>query len=105
MEDIDINFKIDDSSEVVEYEDVIRLAKAYLDSDFLCFFPLGTKYACNSIEKKSEVLYDLTFSTAYYTPDRKHVLLHSNIGHYGIYAAENLIYEEDWERDVEEIDY
>lgn len=49
--------------------------------------------------------HDLLHDVAYYTDDNKFVLLRSNIGNYGTYAIENLLFEEDWEKDVEAVEY
>lgn len=101
----DIDFSIHNDSQAVEYDELTELGKQLIDADFFCYFKQGTRFACSAIHEKAEVLYDLFHDIAYYTPDKKYVLLKSNIGGYGTYAIENLLYEEDWERDVEEIDY
>ena len=100
-----INFTISADSQAVEYEQLIELSHKLIDSDFFCYFKEGTRYSCSAIHEKAEILYDLLHDVAYYTDDNKFVLLHSNIGNYGTYAIENLLFEEDWEKDVEAVEY
>ena len=104
MEDID--FSITNDSQAVEYDEVVKMSKLLIDADFLCFFKNGTRpFCCSALHEKAEVMYDMLHDIAYYTPDKKYVLLKSNIGGYGTYAIENLLYEEEWEQDVEAIEY
>ena len=100
-----INFTISADSQAVEYDQLIELSHKLIDSDFFCYFKEGTRYSCSAIHEKAEILYDLLHDVAYYTDDNKFVLLRSNIGNYGTYAIENLLFEEDWEKDVEAVEY
>lgn len=102
----EINFKITADSQAVEYDDVIALAHALIDNDFVCYFNMGTRpFTCSAVHEKAEVMYDLMHDIAYYTDDERYVLLRSNIGGYGTYAIENLIRQEEWEEGVESEDY
>ena len=101
IEEIDFN----DLSISIDFDQLVELSHKIIDSDFYCYFKEGTKYLCSAIHEKGEILYDLLYSNSYFSSDNKFVLLTSNINNYGTYAIDNLLFKEEWEKDVEKIEY
>ena len=103
--------KVTKDSVAIEYDELVKILHAVIDSDFMCYFKTGTRYNCNNITDKAEIMYDLAYGVPYWGENHEFIIVSSEVMKRGDYAIDNVIRDEDpffkqeWERDVEAIEY
>lgn len=90
--------------EAMGYDQIKELVRKILDNDFFIYFqnqPIS-KYNCNCLEDKAEVVYDIMIGNPCYSLDNKLIYIQSHLNAYGTYAMENLLSESDMYTDKED---